>query len=199
MAHELPKLPFAFDALEPHLDRQTMEIHYGKHHQAYLTNFTKAIQGAPDLQAKPIVDILRELDRVPESIRTAVRNHGGGFFNHCFYWACMSPDKGGEPTGTSADVLRSAFGGFAPFKEKFMAAAMGHFGSGWAWLVRTRDGRYEILSTLNQDCPISQGSTPILVVDLWEHAYYLKYKNRRADFVAAWWNVVDWDAVSRRI
>jgi superoxide dismutase, Fe-Mn family len=199
MAYVLPPLPYALDALEPHLDRQTMEIHHGKHHQVYVNNLNKALDSIPELQSRRLGDLLRDLNQVPASIRTAVRNHGGGTWNHTFYWESMAPGRGGEPAGMVADVLLGAFGGFTPFQAKFTQAAMGHFGSGWAWLVRTKEGRYEILSTPNQDCPISEGHTPILVIDLWEHAYYLKYQNRRTEFVAAWWNVVDWAAVARRM
>jgi Fe-Mn family superoxide dismutase len=196
---QLPTLPYSFDALEPYIDRQTMLIHYGKHHQAYITNLNKAVEGAPELREWSLEDLVRNLNRVPESARNAVRNHGGGTWNHTFFWESMGPRKGGEPTGLAADILRSAFGGFASFKEKFSQAATGHFGSGWAWLIRTPEGRYEIVSTPNQDNPLSNGRLPILGLDVWEHAYYLKYQNRRPDYVAAWWNVVDWETVSRRL
>jgi Fe-Mn family superoxide dismutase len=199
MPHELPRLPYAFDALEPYLDRQTMEIHHGKHHQAYVNNLNKALENAPDLQGKSIEDLLRHLDQVPAATRAAVRNHGGGAWNHTFYWEGMGPGKGGAPDGRLAEAIKSAFGGFLPFKEKFSQAAASHFGSGWAWLILTPEGRYDIRSTPNQDCPISEGHTPILVLDLWEHAYYLKYQNRRPEFIAAWWNVVNWDAVEKRL
>jgi Fe-Mn family superoxide dismutase len=198
MPHALPPLPYAYDALEPHLDRQTMEIHHGKHHQAYVNNLNKALEGAPDFQAITLEGLLRDLGRVPAAVRTAVRNHGGGTWNHTFYWESLGPRGGGEPAGRLAEALRDAFGGFAAFREKFTQVATSHVGSGWAWLLRTRDGRLDVASTPNQDCPISDGHTPLLVVDLWEHAYYLKYQNRRPDFVAAWWNVVNWEAVARR-
>jgi Fe-Mn family superoxide dismutase len=199
MPHTLPPLPYPPDALEPHLDRQTMEIHHGKHHQAYVNNLNKALEGAPELQGKPLEALLRDLNAVPPAIRAAVRNHGGGTWNHAFYWEGMGPGKGGEPTGRVAEALTAVFGGCAAFKERLSAAAAGHFGSGWAWLIRTKDGRLEIVSSPNQDCPISEGHTPILVIDLWEHAYYLKYQNRRPEFIAAWWNVVSWDTVGRRL
>jgi Fe-Mn family superoxide dismutase len=199
MPHTLPPLPYAPDALEPHLDRQTMEIHHGKHHQTYVTNLNKALESAPDLQGKPLEALLKDLNAVPEAIRTAVRNHGGGTWNHTFYWESLAPGKGGEPAGKTAEALKAAFGGFAPFKERFTQAATTHFGSGWAWLVRTKDGRLDVTCTANQECPLSAGQTPLLVIDLWEHAYYLKYQNRRPEFVAAWWNAVNWDAVAKRL
>jgi Fe-Mn family superoxide dismutase len=199
MPHLLTPLPYALDALEPHLDRQTMEIHHGKHHQAYVNNLNKALEGAPDLQGKTLEALLADLNQVPAALRTAVRNHGGGTWNHTFYWESLAPAKGGEPSGRVAEALKGAFGGFAPFQAKFTQAATGHFGSGWAWLVRTKDGRLEILTTPNQDCPLSEGHVPLLVIDLWEHAYYLKFQNRRPEFVAAWWNVVNWDAVAKRM
>jgi Fe-Mn family superoxide dismutase len=199
MPHALPPLPYPPDALEPHLDRQTMEIHHGKHHQAYVNNLNKALEGAPELQGKPLEALLRDLNAVPAAVRTAVRNHGGGTWNHTFYWEGMGPGKGGEPAGKVGEALKAAFGGFATFKEKFSAAAAGHFGSGWAWLLRTKDGRLEIATSPNQDCPISEGHTPLLVIDLWEHAYYLQFQNRRPEFIGAWWNVVCWDAVAKRL
>jgi Fe-Mn family superoxide dismutase len=199
MAHELPKLPYASDALEPHIDKATMEIHHGKHHNAYVTNLNKALESAPDLQNKGLEDLLKGIDAVPEAIRTAVRNNGGGHHNHSLFWLSMGPGKGGEPKGKLGEIIASTFGGFAGFKEKFAAAATGRFGSGWAWLVRTKDGKYEICSTANQDSPLMEGKTPILGLDVWEHAYYLKYQNRRPDYIAAWWNVVDWDAVGKRV
>jgi len=196
---ELAPLPYSFDALEPHIDRQTMIVHYGKHHQAYVANLNKAIEGVPELHGLGLEDLLRDLYRAPAGVRNAVRNHGGGTWNHAFFWEGMGPRKGGEPTGLAADVVRSAFGGFAAFQSKFTQAATGHFGSGWAWWVRTPEGRHEIVSTPNQDNPLTDGKLPILGLDVWEHAYYLKYQNRRADYVAAWWNVVDWETVSRRL
>jgi Fe-Mn family superoxide dismutase len=199
MAYSLPPLPYAFDALEPFIDKQTMEIHYGKHHQAYVNNLNKALDSAPELQSKRLEELLRDLDGVPAPLRAAVRNQGGGVWNHTFFWESMGPGRGGEPSGKVAEALAGAFGSFPQFKEKFTQAATGHFGSGWAWLVRDAAGRIEIRSTPNQDGPLSEGRTPILAIDVWEHAYYLKYQNRRPDYVAAWWNVVDWDAVARRL
>ncbi len=199
MPHALPPLPYPHDALEPYIDRQTMEIHHGKHHQAYVTNLNKALEGHPDLKGKGVEDLLRGFCHVPKEIQTAVRNHGGGAGNHALFWESMGPGKGGEPSGHAADVLKAAFGGFAPFKERFSQAATSHFGSGWAWLVLSKAGRLEVLSTPNQDSPLITGQTPILGLDVWEHAYYLKYQSRRPDYVSAWWNVVDWDAVGRRL
>jgi Fe-Mn family superoxide dismutase len=199
MVHIITPLPYAFDALEPYLDRQTMEIHYGKHHQTYVNNLNKALEGSPELQSKSPEKLLRELSQAPSSIRAAVRNSGGGTWNHTFFWEGMGPRQGGEPKGKAAEVLTSVFGGFSSFKEKFTQAATGHFGSGWAWLVLTPEGRYEIRTTPNQDCPLSDNLVPILGLDVWEHAYYLKYQNRRPEYIAAWWNVVDWNAVERRI
>ncbi len=198
MPHELMKLPYALDALEPHLDRQTMEIHHGKHHQAYVNNLNKALESAPELAAKPLDELLRSISQVPEPVRPAVRNQGGGVWNHNFYWTGMRPGGGGAPSGRPAEALKGAFGGFEQFKEALTKAAVGHFGSGWGWLV-VNGGKLEVLSRPNQDCPLSEGMTPLLVVDVWEHAYYLKYQNRRADFVAAWWNVVNWDEVAKRL
>jgi Fe-Mn family superoxide dismutase len=202
MAYELPKLPYAYDALEPHIDARTMEIHYTKHHQAYVDNLNKAVKGKADLESKSVEDLIRNLNAVPEDIRTMVRNNGGGHANHSFFWPIMGPKAGGEPKGKLADDIKSAFGSFDAFKEKFAAAAAGRFGSGWAWLV-DNNGKLEICSTANQDNPL-MGKTiagcegkPVLGVDVWEHAYYLKYQNRRPDYVKAWWNVVNWDAVAR--
>jgi len=197
--YTLSPLPYSFDALEPHIDARTMEIHYGKHHQAYVNNLNKALEGAPDLQSKTLEDLLRNLGGVPDALRAAVRNQGGGVWNHTFFWESMGPGKGGEPGGRVAEAISAAFGGFPQFREKFTQAAIGHFGSGWAWLVRNPDGKLEVRSTPNQDCPLSEGRTPLLGIDVWEHAYYLKYQNRRPDYVNAWWNVVDWDAVARRL
>ena len=196
MAFELPKLPYATDALEPHMDKTTVEIHWGKHHQAYCANLNKALESAPDLAKLPVEELLRDLAKVPESIRTAVRNHGGGFANHNFWWAGMG--KGGAPSGRLADAINGAFGSFDKLKEQLTAKAAGHFGSGWGWLVANK-GKLEVMSTPNQDSPISAGALPLLVVDVWEHAYYLKYQNRRADFVAAWWNLVNWEMVAKRL
>jgi Fe-Mn family superoxide dismutase len=194
MAYTLPNLPYPHDALEPHIDRMTMEIHHGKHHQAYVTNVNKALEGHPDLARLDIDELMRKLASVPDDIRTAVRNNGGGHSNHTLFWQIMGPNKGGEPKGDLARAIQSTFGGYAQFQEKLTAAGTGRFGSGWAWLVVDR-GRLEILSTANQDTPLSDGKTPILGLDVWEHAYYLKYQNRRPDYIKAWFNVVNWDKV----
>jgi len=196
MAYELPKLPYAYDALEPHIDARTMEIHYTKHHQAYVDNLNKAIKGT-DLEKKTVEDLIGDLNSVPENIRTVVRNNGGGHANHSFFWNIMGPNAGGEPKGKLADDIKSAFGGFDQFKDKLSTAGVGRVGSGWAWLIK-KNGGLEIISTPNQDSPLMDGNTPILGVDVWEHAYYLKYQNRRADYLKAWWNVVNWDAVNKR-
>src|SRR6266571_3293119 len=197
MAHELPPLPYPKDALEPHIDAMTMEIHHGKHHNAYVTNLNKAIAGNTALEAKPIDALIRDLASVPDNIRGPVRNNGGGHYNHSMFWKLMGPKAGGAPTGKLADDIKSAFGSFDAFKEKFEAAGVGRFGSGWAWLV-VNLGKLEIVSTANQDNPImgkgvsgAEGK-PILGCDVWEHAYYLKYQNRRADYLKAFWNVVNW-------
>jgi len=194
----LPPLPYAYDALEPYLDARTMEIHHGKHHQAYVNSLNAALKDHPRLLGKPIEQLLEHLDDVPEKVRTAVRNFGGGHYNHTLYWNCIKPGGGGEPTGDLARAISRKFGSFAEFKDRLTAAAIRQFGSGWAWLVKTRRGDLEIVATSNQDCPLSQGQTPLLTVDVWEHAYYLKYQNRRSEFVTAWWNVVNWDAVAAR-
>lgn len=196
MAHELPALPYAHDALEPHVDARTMEIHHGKHHQAYVNNLNKALEGQADLQGKSVEDLLKDLNAIPESIRTAVRNNGGGHANHSLFWPCMSPDGGGEPGGDLAAAIAAAFGSFADFKEQFSKAGATRFGSGWAWLCVNSQGGLEVTSTPNQDSPLSEGLTPILGLDVWEHAYYLNYQNRRPDYIAAWWNVVNWDQVA---
>jgi superoxide dismutase, Fe-Mn family len=203
MAYELPKLPYDYNALEPHIDARTMEIHYSKHHQAYVTNLNNAIKGKADLEKKSVEDLIRDLNSVPEDIRTAVRNNGGGHANHSFFWKIMGPNAGGEPKGKLADDIKSAFGGFDQFKEKLAAAGAGRFGSGWAWLIKNKAGKLEIVSTANQDSPLmgkaiaGAEGTPILGVDVWEHAYYLNYQNRRPDYIKAWWNVVNWDAVAK--
>ena len=197
MAYELPKLPYAYDALEPHIDARTMEIHYTKHHQAYITNVNNALKDHPELAKKSVEDLIRNLNAVPESIRTAVRNNAGGHANHSFFWKIMGPKAGGEPKGKLADAIKSTFGGFDQFKEKFQAAGAARFGSGWAWLVLNKQGKLEITSTPNQDNPIMDGHRPVLGVDVWEHAYYLKYQNRRPDYLKAWWNVVNWAAVGQ--
>ena len=198
MAFTLPPLPYAPDALEPHIDKTTMEIHHGKHHAAYVTNLNKALESAPDLAGKSVEELLaNNCAIVPENIRTAVRNNGGGHINHSMFWTIMAPKAGGPPVGHVAQAITGAFGGFDQFKEKFNAAAVGRFGSGWAWLVGG-GGKVEIISTANQDSPVMEGKHPIFGVDVWEHAYYLKYQNRRADYLGAWWNVVNWAAVEER-
>jgi Fe-Mn family superoxide dismutase len=194
----LPPLPYDYAALEPHIDAKTMEIHHGKHHQAYVTNLNNALKDHPDLQAKTIEQLLSDINAVPETIRTAVRNNGGGHANHSMFWQIMKPGGGGEPTGAIAAAIGSELGGFAKFKEDINKAGAARFGSGWAWLVKGKDGKLAIISTPNQDNPIMDGLTPILGVDVWEHAYYLKYQNRRPDYLAAWWNTVNWDEVNRR-
>jgi superoxide dismutase, Fe-Mn family len=198
MAFTLPNLPYAFDALEPHIDAQTMQIHHGKHHQAYVNNLNAAIEKAPELAGKSLDDLMRGINTVPEAVRGAVRNNGGGHWNHSMFWELMGPNKGGEPTGKLADGIKSAFGDFTKFKEQFAAAGVGRFGSGWAWLV-TDGGKLSIMSTPNQDNPLMEGKQAILGLDVWEHAYYLKYQNRRPDYIGAWWNVVNWDAVAARL
>jgi Fe-Mn family superoxide dismutase len=195
MAHQLPALPYAHDALEPYIDKMTMEIHHGKHHNAYVTNLNKALESAADLQSWSLDDICRKIDQVPEGIRAAVRNNGGGHWNHSMFWRIMKPGGGGEPAGALGDAIKSAFGSFADFKTKFAAAGVGRFGSGWAWLV-IRDGRLAIESSPNQDNPLMSGGKAVMGLDVWEHAYYLKYQNRRPDYIEAWWNVVDWEAVA---
>jgi superoxide dismutase, Fe-Mn family len=200
MAFTLPPLPYDFAALEPHIDAKTMEIHHGKHHQAYVNNLNAAVEKAPELQGKSIEELLKGVNSAPEAVRTAVRNNGGGHWNHSFFWQIMGPKAGGEPTGALGDAIKSSFGGFDKFKEQFAAAAAGRFGSGWAWLVND-GGKLSITSTPNQDNPLMEGKSPdsvILGLDVWEHAYYLKYQNRRPDYVTAWWNVVNWGAVSKR-
>ena len=198
MAFTLPKLPYDFNALEPHIDARTMEIHHDKHHQAYVNNLNSAIQKHPELEKKSLEDLLKDLSSVPEDIRAAVRNNGGGHFNHSLFWEIMSPKGGGEPSGKLADAIKKVFGDFAAFKEKLSTTAVGQFGSGWGWLCKDKSGGLSVVSTPNQDNPISNGLTAILGVDVWEHAYYLNYQNRRPDYVAAWWNVVNWDEVAKR-
>jgi Fe-Mn family superoxide dismutase len=199
MAFTLPPLPYAHDALEPWIDKTTMEVHHGKHHQAYVNNLNKALESAPELASKSLDELLaHQLAAVPESIRTAVRNNGGGVANHNIFWEVMGPQAGGAPTGTLAEAINSGFNSWDNFKEKFGAAGIGRFGSGWAWLVKSAAGKLEIVSTPNQDSPVSDGGQVILTLDVWEHAYYLKYQNRRPEYVAAWWNVVNWAAVAKR-
>ncbi|GAB4459038.1 MAG: Fe-Mn family superoxide dismutase [Anaerolineae bacterium] len=202
MAFELPALPYASNALEPHIDARTMEIHHGKHHQAYINNLNTALEGHADLQSKSIEDLIKGLGAVPENIRTAVRNNGGGHLNHSMFWQLMSAGGGGEPGGDLGAAINSTFGSFASFKEQFAKAGVGRFGSGWAWLV-VNGGKLEVVSTANQDNPLMGKAiagcegTPILGLDVWEHAYYLNYQNRRPDYIAAWWNVVNWDQVAK--
>ena len=196
MAHELPPLPYDFAALEPHIDAQTMQIHHGKHHQAYVNNLNAALEKHPDLQKMSAEELLRNLASVPEDIRPAVRNNGGGHVNHTMFWKMMAPNAGGPPSGAVAEAITGSFGGFDGFKEQFAKAGVSRFGSGWAWLIDS-NGKLSIESTANQDNPISEGKKPILGIDVWEHAYYLKYQNRRPDYISAWWNVVNWAEVNR--
>ncbi len=198
MAYTLPPLPYAFDALEPYIDARTMEIHHDKHHAAYVTNVNKALEAHADLAALPVEKLIADLEKVPEGIRTVVRNNGGGHANHTLFWESIGKGKGGEPSGALAEAVRSVFGDFAKFKEEFTKAAMGRFGSGWAWLSADKTGKLLIESSANQDSPIMHGNTPLLGLDVWEHAYYLLYQNRRADYVGAFYNVIDWDAVGKR-
>lgn len=195
---ELPPLPYAHNALEPHIDAQTMEIHHGKHHATYVNNLNAALEGHDDLASKSIEELISNMDAIPESIRTAVRNNGGGHANHSLFWQIMSPNGGGNPTGAIADEINKAFGSFEAFKEEFTKAALGRFGSGWAWLV-DNNGKLEVMSTPNQDNPLMEGKTPLLGIDVWEHAYYLKYQNRRPDYVNAFFNVINWDEVNKRL
>ncbi|HTS86895.1 MAG TPA: superoxide dismutase [Gemmatimonadales bacterium] len=198
MAHVLPPLPYDYAALEPSIDEQTMRIHHDKHHAAYVNNLNTALEGQAALQAKSLDDLIANLDAVPESIRTAVRNNGGGHHNHTMFWEIMTPGGAKEPQGTLADAITKTFGGVAQFKETFSKACLSRFGSGWGWLVRKKDGSLEVYSTANQDSPVKEGKKPLVGCDVWEHAYYLKYQNRRPDYVAAWWNVVNWTEVGKR-
>ncbi len=199
MAFTLPPLPYPSDALEPHIDKLTMEIHHDKHHNAYVTNLNKALESAPDLQSRTIEELLaNNCAIVPEAIRTAVRNNGGGHINHSMFWQILKVNGGAAPSGDLASAIDAAFGSFATFKEKFSAAGATRFGSGWAWLLAS-GGKLEIVSTANQDSPVMEGKFPVMGLDVWEHAYYLKYQNRRPDYIAAWWNVVNWDAVAARL
>jgi Fe-Mn family superoxide dismutase len=195
MAFQLPDLPYGFDALEPHIDTATMQIHHGKHHQAYVNNLNAAIEKAPELASKSLDDLLRGINDVPEAVRTAVRNNGGGHWNHSMFWKWMAPNAGGEPGGNIGKAIKDSFGGFDKFKEQWSAAGAGRFGSGWVWLMND-GGKLSITSTPNQDNPLMEGKpAPILGLDVWEHAYYLRYQNRRPDYITAWWNVINWDEV----
>jgi len=198
MAHSLPPLPYPSDALEPHIDKQTMEIHHGKHHNAYVTNLNAALEKHPDLQSKSVEDLISNISSVPEAIRTAVRNNGGGHANHTMFWQIMGPNAGGPPTGAIADAINGSFGGFDKFKEELKKAGVGRFGSGWAWVI-DQGGKLAIESTPNQDSPLMDGKKPVFGVDVWEHAYYLKYQNRRPDYIDAWWNVVNWTEINKRL
>jgi Fe-Mn family superoxide dismutase len=199
MTHKLPDLPYDYSALEPHIDTRTMAIHHDKHHQAYVNNLNKALEGYPELQNKSTVELLQDLGAIPEEIRTAVRNNGGGHVNHSLFWPCMSPKAGGEPKGKVAEAIAESFGSYDSFKEEFTKAALTRFGSGWAWLCVNSEGGLVVTSTPNQDNPISEGLIPILGLDVWEHAYYLNYQNRRGDYITAWWNVVNWSEVSKNL
>ncbi len=198
MAFELPPLPYPNDALEPHIDAQTMTIHHDRHHATYVTNLNNALQNHPQFANMPIEELMRNLDSVPEAARTAVRNNGGGHANHTLFWEIMGPNGGGQPTGELAQAIEQTFGGFDAFKQQLTQAAVGRFGSGWAWLTVDGSGNLGITSTQNQDTPLMEGQTPILGVDVWEHAYYLKYQNKRPDYLAAWFNTINWDAVAQR-
>jgi len=198
MAHTLPPLPYASNALEPYIDAQTMDIHHGKHHQAYVNNLNAAIEKAPELASWSLDDLCRKIDTVPENVRAAVRNNGGGHWNHSLFWTLMHAHDGGEPTGALADAIKALSGDFMKFKEQFAAAGTTRFGSGWAWLISDKAGKLSIESSPNQDNPLMSGKYAILGLDVWEHAYYLKYQNRRPDYIAAWWNVVNWGAVTDR-
>ena len=198
MAHTLPPLPYPTDALEPHIDKQTMEIHHSKHHNAYVTNLNAALEKAPELQSKSIEDLVKSINSVPEAIRTAVRNNGGGHLNHSMFWQIMGPNAGGAPTGAIADAINSSFGSLDKLKEELKKAAVGRFGSGWAWVIDS-GGKLVIESTPNQDNPLMDGKKPVFGIDVWEHAYYLKYQNRRPDYIDAWWNVVNWAEINKRL
>ncbi|HEU4964144.1 MAG TPA: superoxide dismutase [Bacilli bacterium] len=198
MAYELPALPYAFDALEPHFDALTMEIHHDRHHAAYVNNVNNALEGHADLAAKSVEELISNMDAIPENIRTAVRNNGGGHANHSLFWTILSPNGGGAPTGAVADAINSAFGSYDNFKAEFTKAAATRFGSGWAWLV-VNNGKLEVTSTPNQDSPLMEGKTPILGLDVWEHAYYLKFQNKRPDYIGAFFNLINWDEVNNRL
>lgn len=196
--HELLPLPYAYDALEPYIDAETMQIHHDKHHTTYVNNLNATVEGFPDLAEKTAEELITHLDQVPEEIRTAVRNNAGGHVNHSMFWQIMAPNAGGEPSGALAEEIKKSFGSFGEFQAKFNDAGTKRFGSGWVWLIRTKDGKLDILSTANQDNPMTNGHKPILGNDVWEHAYYLKYKNMRADYLKAWWNVVNWAEIEKR-
>jgi superoxide dismutase, Fe-Mn family len=198
MAYSLPPLPYAADALEPHIDKETMEIHHGKHHAAYVNNLNAALEKHPELQSKSVEELIKGINSVPDDIRTAVRNNGGGHANHSMFWQIMGPNAGGQPTGAIAEAIKSSFGSFDALKEQFAKAAGGRFGSGWAWVI-DQGGKLAIESTPNQDNPLMDGKKPVFGIDVWEHAYYLKYQNRRPDYVAAWWNVVNWAEINKRL
>ena len=198
MAHSLPALPYDAAALEPHIDAQTMQIHHGKHHAAYVNNLNAALEKHPDLAGKSVEDLIKNLSAVPEDIRTAVRNNAGGHVNHTMFWEIMGPGKGGAPAGAAADAINGAFGNFDTFKDQMNKGGAGRFGSGWVWLVKA-GGKLVVESTANQDNPMMDGKTPIFGIDVWEHAYYLKYQNRRPDYLAAWWNVINWDEIAKRL
>ncbi len=198
MSHTLPALPYAYDALEPHIDAKTMEIHHSRHHQTYVTNLNAALAGLPELAALPLEALLARLDSLPAQVQGAVRNHGGGHANHSLFWQVMSPQGGGEPDGELAAAMERDLGGLEAFKQAFTQAALSRFGSGWAWLVVDGRGKLQVVSSANQDSPLMEGLTPILGLDVWEHAYYLKYQNKRPDYIAAFYNVIDWDEVARR-
>ena len=199
MAYEVPALPYAYNALEPHIDEQTMHLHHDKHHAAYVAKLNGAVEKHPDLQKKSAEELIRNLSALPEDIRGVVRNNGGGHVNHTMFWQIMGPKAGGAPSGAIADAITKTFGSFDAFKEKFEAAGVNQFGSGWAWLVRTKSGEFQIKSTANQDNPMSNGEFPVMGNDVWEHAYYLKYQNRRPDYLKAWWNVVNWAEINKRL
>lgn len=199
MTYKLPALPYAYNALEPHIDELTMHLHHEKHHNTYVTNLNAAIAKHPELEGKAIEDLIADMNAIPADIRVAVQNNGGGHANHSLFWTVMTPNGGGEPTGAVKEAIDKAFGSFDAFKEKFAAAAATRFGSGWAWLVVDKDGNLEVMSTANQDSPLMEGKTPVLGLDVWEHAYYKKYSNVRVDYIAAFWNVVNWDEVNKRL
>jgi superoxide dismutase, Fe-Mn family len=198
MAHTLPSLPYPYDALEPHIDKQTMEIHHGKHHQAYINNLNAALEKHPSLQSKSVEDLIKDLNAVPDDIRTAVRNNGGGHANHSLFWQIMGPNAGGAPSGAVADAINSSFGSFDAMKDAVNKAGAGRFGSGWAWVIDAGN-KLVVESTANQDSPLMEGKKPLFGIDVWEHAYYLKYQNRRPDYLGAWWNVINWAEVNKRL